>query len=261
MRLCIDYRQLNKMTIKNTYLFPRIDNLFDQLQKVSVFSKIDLKFGYHQLKIKESDVSKTIFRTRYGHYESLVMPFGLTNTPTTFVDLMNRVLHPYLDQFLIMFIDDILVYSKNAEEHAFNLRIVLQTLRERQLYVKFSKCEFWLNEVNFLGHIVFGNGIFINPRNVEAIVNWECPKNVIEIRSFLGLVGYYRRFMENFSLIVVPLTRLARKDVKFEWDDQCEQNFQELKNHLTSAPVFTFSTTRASYIFSAMLRSKVSVVF
>ena len=137
MRLCIDYRQLNKITIKNKYPLSRIDDLFDQLQGANVFSKIDLRSGYHQLKIKESDVSKTVFKTRYGHYEFLVMPFGLTNAPAAFIDLMNRVFHPYFDQFIIVFIDDILVYSKNAKENAFHLRIVLQTLRERQLYAKF----------------------------------------------------------------------------------------------------------------------------
>ena len=150
---------------------PRIDDLFDQLQGTSVFSKIDLRLGYHQLKIKESDVPRMAFRTRYGHYEFLVMPFGLTNALATFMDLMNRVFHLYLDQFVIVFIDDILVYSKSADEHALHLRIVLQTLRDRQLYVKFSKCEFWLNEVIFLRHVISGDGIFMDPRKVEAIVN------------------------------------------------------------------------------------------
>ena len=166
-----------------------------------MFSKIDLRFDYHQLKIKESDVPKTAFRTRYGHYEFLVMPFGLTNAPIAFMDLMNRVFHLYLDQFVIMFIDDILVYSKNVEEHAFHLQIVLWTLRDHYLYAKFSKCEFWLNEVDFLGHVVSvvsKNGIFVDTKKVEVIVNWKQPKNVIEIQSFLGLVGYYRQFMEHF---------------------------------------------------------------
>ena len=155
--------------------------MFDQLHKASVLSKIDLRSDYHQLKIKESDVPKTTFRTRYGHYEFLVMSFGLTNPPASFLDLMNRVFHPYLDQFIIVFIDDILVYSKNVEEHAFYLRIVLQTLRDRQLYAKFLKCEFWLNEVVFLKHVVFGNGIFMDPKKVETIVNWEQLKNTTEI--------------------------------------------------------------------------------
>ena len=165
------YRQLNKVTIENKYPLLRINDLFSQLEKASVLLKIDLRFGYHQLKIKESNVLKTKFRTRYGHYEFLVMPFGLMNAPAAFMDLMNRVFHLYLDQFVIMFIDDILVYSKNVEEHAFHLQIVLWTLRDRYLYAKFSKCEFWLNEVVFLEHVVFGNGIFIDPKKVEAIVN------------------------------------------------------------------------------------------
>ena len=138
-----------------------------------MFSKIDLRFSYHQLKIKELDVPKTTFKTCYGHYEFLVMPFGLTNALAAFRDLMNRVFHPYLDQFVIVLIDDILVYSKNTKDHAFHLQIVLQTLRDRQLYAKFSKCEFWLNKVVFLGHAVFGNGIFVDPKKVEAIFNWE----------------------------------------------------------------------------------------
>ena len=169
MRLCINYRKLNKITIKNKYPLPRIDYLFDLLQRASVFSKIDLKFGYHQLRIKESDVPKTTFRTRYGHYEFLMMPFRVMNAPTTFMDLMNRVFHHFLDQFVIVFIDDILVYSRNVEEDHF--QIVLQTLRDHELYAKFFKCEFWLNEVVFLGHVVFGNGIFVDPKKVEAIVN------------------------------------------------------------------------------------------
>ena len=181
MRLCIDYRQLNRVTIKNKYPLPRIDDLFDQLQGARVFSKIDLRSRYHQLKIKETNIPKTAFRTRYRHYEFLVMPFGLTNAPTTFMDLINRVFHPYLDQFVIVFIDDILVYSKSVDEHVLHLQIVLQTLRDRRLYAKFFKCEFWLNEVIFLGHVVSGDGIFVNPRKIEAIVNWEQLKNVSKI--------------------------------------------------------------------------------
>ena len=176
LRLCIDYRQLNRVTIKNKYPLPRIDDLFDQLRGAMVFSKIDLRSGYYQLRIKEQDVPKTAFRTRYGHYEFLVMPFGLTNAPAVFMDLMNRVFHPYLDKFVIVFIDDILVYSKNDDEHAAHLRIVLQTLRERQLYAKFSKCEFWLKEVVFLGHVVSGAGIYVDPKKIEAILQWEQPK-------------------------------------------------------------------------------------
>ena len=192
MRLCIDYRQLNKVTIRNKYPLPRIDDLFDQLRGASVFSKIDLRSGYHQLKVRETDVPKTAFRTRYGHYEFLVMPFGLTNAPAVFMDLMNRIFHPYLDQFVIVFIDDILVYSKSREEHERHLRTVLQMLREKKLYAKFSKCEFWLKQVMFLGHIVSEAGVCVDPQKTEAITRWEQPKTVSEVRSFLGLAGYYR---------------------------------------------------------------------
>ena len=154
LRLCIDYRQLNRVTIHNQYPLPRIDELFDQLQGSRVYSKIDLRSGYHQLRVQESVVPKTAFRTRYGHYEFLVMPFGLTNAPAAFMDLMNRVFSLYLDKFVIVFIDDILGYSGSPEEHAEHLRIVLQILRERQLYAKFSKCQFWLDKVAFLGHVI-----------------------------------------------------------------------------------------------------------
>ena len=146
------------------------------------------------------------------------------------MDLINRVFHPYLDQFVIVFIDDILVYSKNVDEHVMHLKIILQTLKDKKLYAKFFKCEFWLNEVVFLGHVISKAGIFVNPRKIEAKVNWEQPKNVSEVRSFLGLAGYYRRFVEHFSLIAAPLTRLTKKGVKYEWNDECEQSFQELKN-------------------------------
>ena len=159
LRLCIDYRQLNKLTVKNKYPLPRIDDLFDQLKCASIFSKIDLRSGYHRLKIKDVDVHKTTFRTRYGHFEFLVMPFGLKNAPAAFMDLMNRVFLPYVDQFVIVFIDDILVYSKDRENHDTHLRVVLETLRKEKLYAKLRKCEFWLNEVSFLGRIVSKEGM------------------------------------------------------------------------------------------------------
>ncbi|KAM1958501.1 hypothetical protein ACFX15_003880 [Malus domestica] len=171
LRLCIDYRQLNRVTIKNRYPLPRIDDLFDQLRGVCVFSKIDLRSGYYQLKIKNEDVPKTAFRTRYGHYEFLMMPFGLTNTPAAFMDLMNRVFQPYLDKFVIVFIDDILVYSKSKAKHARNLKLVLSSLREHQLHAKFSKCEFWLNQVAFLGHVISAQGIQVDSQKVAAVEN------------------------------------------------------------------------------------------
>ena len=237
LRLCIDYRQLNRATIRNQYPLPRIDELFDQLQGSRVYSKIDLRSCYHQLKVQENDVSKTTFRTRYGHYEFLVMPFGLTNASAAFMDLMNRVFSPYLDKFVIVFIDDILVYSDSPEEHAEHRRTVLHILRERQLYAKFSKCQFWLDKVAFLGHVISAEGISVDPQKIEAIVNWKPPTNVSEVRSFLGLAGYYRKFVEGFSKIAILLTNLLKKDRKFEWSDTCQHSFEELRQRLTTAPV------------------------
>ncbi|WRX26222.1 Reverse transcriptase domain - like 10 [Theobroma cacao] len=220
----------------------------DGTLRYRVFSKIDMRFGYHQLKIKEQDVPKTTFRTHYGHYEFLVMPFGLTNAPTAFINLMNRVFHSYLDKFVIVFIDDILVYSKDDDEHAIHLRIVLHTLHKRQLYAKFSKCEFWLREVVFLGHVVSRARIYVDLKKIEAILQWEQPKMVTEIQSFLGLAGYYRKFVQGFSLITDPLTRLTRKGVKFEWDDVCESRSQKLENRLTSAPVLTLPISGKEFV-------------
>ncbi|KAK1413557.1 hypothetical protein QVD17_35332 [Tagetes erecta] len=239
MRMCIDYRELNKVTIKNRYPLPRIDDLFDQLQGACCFSKIDLRSGYHQLKVQEEDIPKTAFRTRYGHYEFTIMPFGLTNAPAAFMDMMNRICKPYLDKFVIVFIDDILIYSKSEKDHAEHLRILLELLRIKRLYAKFSKCEFWLSEVQFLGHVVNKNGIHVDPAKVEAISKWENPKTPTEIRSFLGLAGYYRRFIQDFSRIATPLTSLTRKSVKFEWGPKQEKAFQTLKQKLTNAPILS----------------------
>ncbi|GMI66048.1 hypothetical protein HRI_000274100 [Hibiscus trionum] len=237
MRMCIDYRQLNKLTIKNRYPLPRIDDLFDQFRGAAVFSKIDLRSGYYQLKVKDVDVPKTAFRTRYGHYEFLVMPFGLTNAPAAFMDMMNRVFHEYLDKFVVVFIDDILVYSRTEAEHEEHLRVVLQALLENQLYAKLSKCEFWLREVVFLGHVVSAEGIRVDPQKIEAVMSWKVPKSVHEVRSFLGLAGYYRRFVDGFSKIAAPLTKLLQKDVKYEWTEARQQAFEKLKAALTQAPI------------------------
>ncbi|KAA3488076.1 reverse transcriptase [Gossypium australe] len=219
LRMCIDYRQLNKVTVKNKYLLPRIDDLFDQLKRALVFSKIDLRSGYYQLRVRESNIPKTVFRTRYDHYEFLVMPFGLTNAPAVFMDLMNRVFRPYLDWFVVVFIDDILIYSRDETEHAEHLRLVLQILREKQLYAKFSKCEFWLSEVSFPGHVVLASGIRVDPSKISAILDWKPPWNISELCSFLGLAGYYRCFVKGFSMIAAPMTKLLQKDVKFEWSE------------------------------------------
>ena len=219
LRLCIDYRQLNRVMIKNRYPLPRIDDLFDQLRGARVYSKIDLRTGYHQLRVRETDIPKTAFRKRYGHFEFTVMPFGLTNAPAAFMDLMQRVFQPYLDQFVVVFVDDILIYSQSKWEHEYHLRIFLQLLRDHQLYAKFNKCEFLLTEVRFLEHVVSVSGVSVDPEKVEAVMSWERPKSVFEIRSFLGLAGYYKRFIENFSRLAAPMTRLTQKEVKFDWDD------------------------------------------
>nr|ABA93571.1 retrotransposon protein, putative, Ty3-gypsy subclass [Oryza sativa Japonica Group] len=210
-RMCVDYRALNDVTIKNKYPLPRIDDLFDQLKGATVFSKIDLRSGYHQLRIKEEDIPKTAFTTRYGLFECTVMSFGLTNAPAFFMNLMNKVFMEYLDKFVVVFIDDILIYSRTKEEHEEHLRLALDKLREHQLYAKFSKCEFWLSKVKFLGHVISAGGVAVDPSNVESVTNWKQPKTVSEIRSFL--------------------------DVKYKWSEECEQSFQELKNRLISAPI------------------------
>ena len=239
IRMCIDYRSLNEVTIKNKYPLPRIDDLFDQLQGAKYFSKIDLRSRYYQLKIRPSDVPKMAFVTRYGQYEFTIMPFGLTNAPTYFMNHMNKVFMEELDKFVVVFIDNILIYSKSAEEHEQHLRIVLERLRAHELYAKFSKCEFWLMKIAFLRHILSEEGVAVDPAKVEAVTNWKQPKTVIEVRSFLGLAGYYRRFIEGFSKIARPMTELTKKDKKFMWTEACEKSFQELKKRLIIAPVLT----------------------
>jgi hypothetical protein len=226
LRLCVDYRPLNAITIKNKYPLPRIDVLFYQLAGAKVFSKIDLRSGHHQIKIRPCDIPKIVFSTRYCLYEFLVMSFGLTNAPAYFMYLMNSIFKMELDKFILVFIDNILIYSKNEREHAEHLRIVLQRLRDHKLYAKFSKCEFWLDSVKFL-----------DPRKVQEVMDWKPPKSVHQIRSFLGLAGYYHRFILDFSRIAKPMTELLKKGVKFVWSEACEKAFHTLRQHLTSTPV------------------------
>jgi len=185
------------------------------LSKAKVFSKIDLRSGYHQIQIRPQDIPKTAFSTRYGLYEYLVMSFGLTNAPAYFMYLMNSVFVPELDKFVVVFIDDILVYSENEQDHAKHLKIMLTQLQEHQLYAKFSKCELWLKKVPFLGHILSKEGIAVDPSKVQEVMDWKAPTSVSEVRSFLGLAGYYRRFIPNFSKIAKPMTSLLQKDHKF----------------------------------------------
>jgi hypothetical protein len=215
MRMFVDYRALNEVTIKNKHPLPRIDDPFNQLKGAKYFSKINLRSGYHQLKVKESDIPKTTFVTRYGQFEFTVMSFGLTNALAYFMNLMNKVFMDELDKFVVVFINDILIYSKSAQEHEQHLRVVLEKLRAHKLYAKFSKCEFWLEKVAFFGHILTTEGVAVDPEKVEAVSNWQQPTNVSEIKSFLGLAGYYRRFIDGFSKIARPMTELLKKDKKF----------------------------------------------
>ncbi|GKA30066.1 putative reverse transcriptase domain-containing protein [Tanacetum coccineum] len=224
-RMCIDYRELNKLTVKNRYPLPWIDDLFDQLQGSKVYSKIDLRLGYHQLRVREKDIPKTAFRTRYGHYEFQVMPFGLTNASAVFMDLMNRVRKPYLDKFMIVFIDDILIYSKNKSEHEEHLKAILKLLKKEEF-----------------------KGIHVDPAKIESIKDWASPKTPTEIRQFLGLVRYYRRFIEGFSKITKSMTKLTQKGVKFDWGDKEEAAFQLIKQKLCSAPILALPEGSEDFI-------------
>ncbi|WVZ56670.1 hypothetical protein U9M48_007164, partial [Paspalum notatum var. saurae] len=248
MRMCIDYRDLNAVTIKNKYPLPRIDDLLDRLKGAKHFSKIDLRSGYHQMRIRDSDIPKTAFVTRNGHHEFTVVSFGLTNAPAYFMNMMNMIFMKELDQCVVVFIDDILIFSKTRKEHEQHLRIVLEKLRENQLYGKFSKCDFWLEKVAFLGHVLTAEGVSVDPEKVEAVSNWKTPRNATKIRSFLGLAGYYWRFMENFSKIAKPMTGLLKNNTPYEWDDKCEESFQLLKERLTTAPVLTLPDLHKDFV-------------
>jgi hypothetical protein len=235
LRMCVDYRPLNAVTVKNKYPLSRIDILFDQLSISKVFSKIDLRSGYHQIKIRPEDVLKTIFSTRYGLYEYLVI--SLTNALAHFMYLMNSVFMPKLDKFVVVFIDDILVYSENEGDHAEHLRIVLTRLREHQLYAKFSKCEFWLREVPFLGHVLSDGGTMVDPTKVQKVLDWKAPISVHEVWSFLVLASYYLRFILDFSKVAKPMTRLLQKDTRFVWTPEGDVAFHKLRNLITSTLV------------------------
>jgi ribonuclease HI len=232
-RMCIDYRSLNEVTIKNKYPMSRIEDLFDQLRGAGVFSKIDLRSGFHQLRIRPLDIPKTTFITKYGLYEFTDMSFGLTNAPAYFMYLMNSVFMDYLDKFVVVFIDDILVYSQSEQEHEEHLRKVLQRLRDCQLYAKLSKCEFWISEVLFLGHIINRDGLVVDPMKVAAILDWKAPKDVRGIKSFIGMASYYRRFIKGFFKIVRPMTALLAKNIEFKWTPAFQESFETLKKKLT----------------------------
>jgi len=248
MRMCIDYRALNRITIKNRYPLPRVDELFDRLRGAKYFSKMDLRSGYHQVRIHPDDIHKTAFRTRYGHYEFLVLPFGLTNAPATFMHLMNSIFRPFLDKFVIVFLDDILIYSRTLAEHKQHVRQVLELLRENRLYANAKKCSFFKESVSFLGHVVSGDGISMEEDKVRAIKEWPAPTNVSGVRSFLGLAGYYRKFVKHFSHIASPLSELLQKDRKFEWKEPQQNAFDTLKTAICSAPILVSPDDTKPYV-------------
>jgi hypothetical protein len=242
LRMCVDYRALNKATVKNRYPLPRIDDLFDRLLGAKVFSRIDLRLGYYQIRITEGDEEKTAYRTRYGSYEFLVMPFGLTNAPTTFCTFMNDIFREWLDDFVVVYIDDILIYSGSLEEHAEHLRKVFQRLKENKLYAKLEKCEFEVTEMDFLGLRITQEGLKMNDHKVKAILDWEPPKSVPTWRFFLGLASYYHKFIKNFAKIATPLTNLLKKSaVTYEWEEACGEAFDTLKGILVKVLVLKLS--------------------
>ncbi|GKE58988.1 putative nucleotidyltransferase, ribonuclease H [Tanacetum coccineum] len=254
-------KELKKLTVKNHYPLPRIDDLFVQLQESQFFSKIDLRSGYHQLRVHEDDIPKTAFRTCYGHFEFTVMPFGLTNAPTLFMDLMNIVYRPYLDKFMIVFIDDILIYSKTQEEHIKHLRLVLGLLKKEKLYAKFSKCEFWLREVQFLGHVINGNGIHVDHSKIEAVKNWKAPRTPTKVHSFLGLAGYYCRFIKNFSKIAKSLTILTQKCKTFDWGKEQDLAVKIHEKNYTTHDLELGTVMFALKIWRHYLYGKKSVIY
>ncbi len=262
MRMCVDYRALNKVTVKNRYPLPRIDELLQRVQGATVFSKIDLRSGYHQIRIAEEDIPKTAFRTRYGHYEFTVMPFGLTNAPATFMRLMHDIFRPLLDQCVIVYLDDILIFSKNEQEHEQHVRQVLQLLRKHKLYAKLSKCSFFQPAVDFLGHTVSAQGISMDAHKVKAILDWPQPADVKELRSFLGLAAYYMKFVSHHAAITAPLTDLLHHDAAWAWDTTHQQAFSALKSAVSAAGVltipdpngeFTVATDASDYAIGAVL--------
>ncbi|CAI7849702.1 unnamed protein product [Closterium sp. NIES-53] len=242
LRMCIDYRALNKQTIKNKYPILRIDDLLDQLRGATIFSKLDLRSGYWQIRMADNSIHKTAFRTRYGSYEYLVMPFGLTNAPATFQAEMNHILRPLLDECVVVYLDDILIYSRDMKLHIEHLRRVFEILRREKFYVKLSKSEFALKKVQFLGHMVSAQGVHVDPKKIEAVRTWKTPENVKELQKFLGFANYYNRFVPQYAKIATPLTK---------WEDVHQQAMEQLKTALTSAPVLILPDPENDYVIEA----------
>ncbi len=261
-RMCIDYRELNKITIKKRYPMPRIDDLFDRLQGAKYFSSLDLMSGCHQIKIKETDIPKTAFNTHMGHYEFMVLPFGLTNAPATFQNLMNEVIPPELHDFCLVYLDDILIFSKSKEEHEEHIRKVLDILRKHKLIAKLNKCSFYKEVIKWLGHIISAEGVAVDARKTQAVQDWPVPGSVKDLQKFLGLANYFRKFMQSYSKLAAPLTSMMRKDSVFTWGPEQQAAFEGVKFSLTHAPVlalpdfnkhFTLQSDASGYGLGAVL--------
>jgi hypothetical protein len=235
-RMCMDYRALNKVTIKDKFPIPIVDELLDELWGSTVFSKLDLRYGYHQIKVIEEDISKIAFKTHEGHYEFLFMPFGLTNAPYTFQSLMNHVFNPHLRKFILVFFDDILVFSKDANTHIIHLQITLDILRKNLLFAKKSKCRFGCQEVDYLGHIISQQGVKADPGKIQALVDWPFPSNIKSLRGLLGLIGYYKKFIKGYGSIAAPLISMLKKNA-FTLDEATKGVFFNLKDAISHSPI------------------------
>ena len=237
IRMCVNYRGLSRVTVHNRYPLPRIDELLDRLRGANLFTKTDLRSGYHQIRVHPGDVHKTTFRTRYGHFEFLVLPFGLTNAPATFMHLMHSIFREQLDDYIIIFLDDILVYNKGLKAHVTHVHQTLSIMRQHRLYAKVSKCAFLQSRVEYMVHVVSTDGLSPDPANVQTVRDWKVLESVIEIRSFLGLADYYHRFIPQFARIAAPLTKLTRKNHPVTWSLREGEAFQQLKDALLRALV------------------------
>jgi len=262
LRLCVDYRSLNDATIKSAYPLPRIDECLDQLQGANVFSALDLESGYHQIPMAEDSRELTAFTSRYGHFQYRVMPFGLCNAPSTFQSWMNNILRPYLDSFVVVYLDDILIYSKDEDDHRRHLELVMEALATHSARLNVTKCAFFKREIRFLGHVIDHQGIRPDPGQVEKIAGFAPPRNKRDVQSFLGTVNFFRRFIRGCATIATPLYALTRDKVPFVWTDGHQAAFEELKRLLTSSPVlclpdtsrpFTVHTDASDYAIGAVL--------